>query len=503
MVEDEVPLRLSARGISKRYGVVRALDDVTFELRAGEIMALLGENGAGKSTIVKVLSGLIRPDDGVIEVDGVPTDLGSPALSQDAGISVVQQEYSTVGSLSIAENLLLGQHGAARWWSGGMLRRNAVATLERVGLEHLDPRTLVEDLSVAEMQLLEIARAVARDAKVVIFDEPTAALSDAEIERVLAVVKRLAAEGRSIVYVTHRLGEVFQVADRVTIFRNGRSEPPIEVADLDVDRVITLMLGRELGDMYPALATNPGEVCLEVAELVAVGLSEPVSFQARRGQILGFTGQLGSGASVALQALAGVVPVLAGRVTLDGQTPDLRSRRTGSRSGIAYCSADRKRNGIFGSTSILRNLSSPWLGRVSTAGFVSFRRERQLAVDTAESFAIDKSRLRAPVATLSGGNQQKVAVGKWLGIEPRILLVDEPTRGVDVGARSEIYRRLRALCEEGLTIVVCSSDTNEVYGLCDVIGTFYRGTLSHLRPRSAWTEADLVREVMQNDRSAA
>lgn len=502
MVDDDV-LRLSARGISKRYGAVHALDDVTFELRAGEIMALLGENGAGKSTIVKVLSGLVQPDEGIIEIDGDPTQLVSSAVSQQAGVSVVQQEYSTVGAMSIAENLLLGQRGASHIWTPRKLRENATSSLRRVGLEHLDPRTLVEELSVAEMQLLEIARAVARDAKIVIFDEPTAALSDAEIERVLAVVRRLAGEGCSIVYVTHRLGEVFQVADRVTIFRNGRSEPPIDVKNLDVDKVITLMLGRELGDMYPPPAAHPGEVSLRVENLVSPGLSEPVSFSARRGEILGLTGQLGSGASLVLQALAGLAPIVAGTVAVDDGIPNLRSRRAGARAGVAYSSPDRKKNGIFGGTSILRNLSSPWLDRVSTLGFVSFRRERQVATATAESFAIDKSRLRAPVSTLSGGNQQKVAVGKWLGIDPKIMLVDEPTRGVDVGARSEIYRRLRLLCDEGMTIVVCSSDTNEIYGLCDVVGTFYRGALSNLRPKAEWTEAQLVREVMQRTEEAA
>lgn len=496
-------LRLSARGVSKRYGAVNALANVDFELRAGEVMALLGENGAGKSTIVKVLSGLVTPDEGLIEIDGAPVHLDSSSASQDAGISVVQQEYSSVGTLSIAENLWLGQRGAPLWWSGRALRRNALSALERVGLQHLDPHTLVEDLTVAETQLLEIARAVARDAKIVIFDEPTAALSDREIERVLTVVRRLASEGRSIVYVTHRLGEVFQIADRVTIFRNGHSEPAIDAKNLDVNKVITLMLGRELGEMYPPTASNPGEVSLVVEGLVTVGLSEPLSFSARRGQILGFTGQLGSGTSQVLEALAGLTPTLAGRATLDGKPVDLRSRLAGTEAGIAYASPDRKRNGIFGGTSILRNLSSPWLGRVSTAGFVSSRRERQLATKTAQEFAIDSSRLRAPVSTLSGGNQQKVAVGKWLGTEPKLLLVDEPTRGVDVGARSEIYRRLRALCDEGLTIVVASSDTNEIYGLSDMIGTFYRGALTRLKPRNEWTEAEVVRDVMQNSKEVA
>lgn len=477
---------------------MHALSDVDFELRAGEVMALLGENGAGKSTIVKVLSGLVRPDEGVIEIDGVPVDISSSSASQQAGISVVQQEYSTVGSMSIAENLLLGQRGAKRLWGTRFLRQNAQPLLERVGLGNLDSRTLVEDLTVAEMQLLEIARVLTRDAKIVIFDEPTAALSDAEIVRVLNVVRTLAAEGRSIIYVTHRLNEVFQISDRVTIFRNGRSEAAIETSTLDVDTVITKMLGRELGDMYPDRSATVGEIALSVEGLTTPGLDAPLDFTVRRGEIIGFTGQLGSGAADVLQALAGMVPVLAGQVSINGQALRLGSRRAGITAGVAYCSADRKKNGIFAGTSIQRNLSSPWLNRIATLGIVSGARERARATQTAKEFAIDLTRLSSTVGTLSGGNQQKVAVGKWLGIEPAVLLVDEPTRGVDVGARAEIYRQLRKLCDAGLTVIVSSSDTNEIFGLCDTIGTFYRGRLSALRPVSEWTEPGLVRQVMHN-----
>lgn len=242
-------LRLRATGVSKTYGAVRALRDVSFELRAGEVMALLGENGAGKSTIVKVISGLVKPDTGTIEIDGSPVDISTSPLSQKAGIAVVQQEYSTVGTMTIAENLVLGQSNAPAWWSRKRLAASARELLGRVGLDDLDPRTRIEELSVAEMQLIEIARVLARDAKIVIFDEPTAALSDAEIARVLNVVRRLASEGRSIVYVTHRLGEVFEVADRVTIFRNGESGAPIAIDQLDVKSVVEKIIGRELGDM--------------------------------------------------------------------------------------------------------------------------------------------------------------------------------------------------------------------------------------------------------------
>ncbi|UOR01332.1 sugar ABC transporter ATP-binding protein [Leucobacter allii] len=497
MASQAEPYRLLVEHASKTYGAVRALSDVRFELRPGEVMALLGENGAGKSTIVKMISGLVRPDAGAeISIDGVPTDISSNALSQAAGIAVVQQEYSTVGTMSIAENLVLGQRNAPRWWSRRRLRARASELLARVGLDALDPETLIEELSVAEMQLIEIARVLARDAKIVIFDEPTAALSDAEIARVLDVVKKLAAEGRSIIYVTHRLGEVFEVADRVTVFRNGRSESPRRIEDLDVDQVIALMIGRQLGHMYPPRSAGIGDPVLEVSGLRTDGLRGEVGFQVRRGEIVGITGQLGSGAQSLMESLAGVAHVLGGEVTLHGAAVDLRTRKAGIRAGIAYCSSDRKRNGIFGGISILKNLSSPWLDRVATAGIVSGRDEAARAQESAAQFAIDVQRMQSSVGTLSGGNQQKVAVGKWLGIEPAVLLVEEPTRGVDVGARAEIYRQLRELSDAGVAIVVSSSDTNEVFGLCDTIATYYKGEQTHIRPWTEWTEPELVKEVM-------
>ncbi|MFD9716426.1 sugar ABC transporter ATP-binding protein [Streptomyces sp. NPDC059076] len=492
--------RLRVEGVSKRYGAVQALSDVALEVRPGEVMALLGENGAGKSTIVKVLSGLVRPDSGTVQMDGHPIDLSTSGASQAAGIAVVQQEYSTVGALSVAENLLLGQRGTRLWWNRRFLTRNADELLERVGLGHLDSRTPVEELSVAEMQLLEIARVLARSATLMILDEPTAALSQAEATLVLSTVRSLAEQGTSIMYITHRLEEVFAVSDRVTIFRNGRSSAPEETASLDTPQIVRRMLGRELGDMFP----GPGHiddnapVQLSITGLTAPGVEAPIDLSVRRGQIIGLTGQLGAGGSALLKALAGFLPTLSGTVELAGEKVELTSRRGGIAAGVAYCSPDRKRDGIFDGLSIEKNLSSPWLDRVSRFGVLSKREERTVATRSAESFALDTRRLGSSVGTLSGGNQQKVAVGKWLGCDPRVLLVDEPTRGVDVGARAEIYKQLRSLADDGMAVVVCSSDTNEIFGLCDVIGTFHRGVLSSLAPKAQWTEETLVREVMHS-----
>jgi ABC-type sugar transport system ATPase subunit len=497
------PFRLEATGISKSYGAVKALTDVHITLKPGEVMALLGENGAGKSTIVKIISGLISHDEGTIKIDGHDVELHTVSASQAAGVAVVHQEFSTVGTLSVAENLVLGQRKASWWWGPRRLDTSARAILARVGLEDLDPSTPVEKLSVAEMQLVEIARVLAKDAKIVIFDEPTAALSDAEIERVLTVVRRLAAEGRSIIYVTHRLGEVFEIADQVVIFRNGRSQPPQKVSDLDVDKVITMMIGRELGDLYPPRAETLGEVVLETHGLKVAGTRGEVNLRLRRGEILGLTGQLGSGTTNIMQAIAGTEHVLAGTVELDGATLDLSSRRRGILSGVAYCSPDRKKDGVFRGVTILDNMSSPWVRRFSTFGVVNRKKETAEAVRDASHFAIDQTRMQALVGNLSGGNQQKVAVGKWLGINPRVLLVEEPTRGVDVGARAEIYAQLRHLCASGVGVIVSSSDTNEVLGLSDTVATFYRGTQTTIKPAGEWTEPDLVREVMHREEAIA
>jgi ribose transport system ATP-binding protein len=363
-------------------------------------------------------------------------------------------------------------------------------------LSHLDPRLPVESLSVAEMQLVEIARVLARDARILIFDEPTAALADKEIARVLDVIRALTARGCSVIYVTHRLPEVFSLSDRVTVFRNGRSLPPQPTRDLTVDGVITLMLGRELETMYPPRGTIAPAPLLTVTDLTAPGVKAPFSFSLRSGEILGLTGQLGSGASAAVRALSGTLPPDSGTVTLDGKPLSLTSRAATWGEGVAYCSADRKLDGIFAGRPIRENLSSPWLDRVSSGGFIVRRAELRRAHDVAKRFAVDARRLSSAVGTLSGGNQQKVAVGKWLGVEPRVMLLDEPTRGVDIGARAEIYRHLRDLCATGLGIVVASSDTAEVLGLSDTIATFYRGRMTALRPQGDWTEDSLLREVM-------
>lgn len=490
-------LRLRMSGISKTYGNLRALNEANFELAAGEIMALLGENGAGKSTLVKVLAGLVVPDAGTIEIDGSVQRIQSSRDSQHAGVAVLQQEYSSVSCLSVAENLMLGDERASRWWSPKRVRKATESLLAQVGLSHVAPDRLVSSLNMAETQLLELARVLHRDARILIFDEPTAALSDAEIDRVLSVARRLADEGRSIIYVTHRLAEVFQIADRVTIFNSGRSSDPQAAAKMSVDSVIPLMLGRRLDALYPRRGDiDRRAVRLEVKGLLTSGVEHPVDLTVASGEILGLTGQLGSGASAVVRAIAGVSPMTAGKVILDGSPVRVRHRGHAARMGLAFCSEDRKHDGMFQGMSVRSNLSAPWLRSTTVGGWVSRSRERVRATEICEMFAISSSRLDTPVELLSGGNQQKVVLGRWLGIAPRVLLVEEPTRGVDVGARAELYGTLRALADGGAAVVVASSDTSEILGLCDTVAAFYRGRLERIAPHAEWDPVSLVTSVM-------
>jgi ABC-type sugar transport system ATPase subunit len=316
------------------------------------------------------------------------------------------------------------------------------------------------------------------------------------------VVRTLAREGRSIIYVTHRLGEVFEIADRVTIFRNGQSFDPVEVKNLNIDELIEHLLGRRLDQMFPERGKSHGAAALSIRQLVAPGLASPVSLELRAGEIVGLAGQLGSGANSIVRAIAGVIPHTGGAIALGGQPINPHNMREAIALGIAYCSDDRKRDGIFGVRRLIENLSAPSIGRITVGGLLSRRREEELAGRLATFFEIAVSRLGSQAGKLSGGNQQKVALGKWLGIEPKILLVEEPTRGVDVGARAEIYRHLRTLAEQGLAILFVSSDNQEVLGLADTVATFFRGRMVRVAPAADLRPEALLRDVTHPETEA-
>lgn len=486
---------IRVRGLSKSYGAVKALKHADFDLAPSEVMALVGENGAGKSTFVKILCGFTRRDAGSIDIEGEPVSLGSPGNAERAGIAVVQQELSVVESLSVAENVFLGREIPQRVFSARQLAKLAAPFLELVGLDHLNPHVPASALSVAERQLVEIARVVSGNARVIMLDEPTAALSDADISRVKIAVRRLRSEGRSVVYITHRLNEVFDLADRVTVIRDGYSLPAIEVAATTPNALIETMLGRELSRMFPERAAKIGDQVLSVQALTTDGVAEPVTLGLRRGEIHGMAGQVGSGTSEVLRALSGTQPMTSGTMFLGGQAIKPSSPREALRTGIAYCSGDRKFDGFFAGHTIARNLTSPGLSRISPGGVIRSSTERSMSRRLAGLVNFKIERLKHRIETLSGGNQQKIVLGKWLGVEPDVLLIEEPTRGVDVGARAEIYAHLRRLTDEGLSIIVASSDIHEVHGFCDVVSTWYRGRMIETYESDKVTYEQLITDI--------
>jgi ribose transport system ATP-binding protein len=495
MPKTEVAPLLEATHVRKQYGSVVALADASITIRPGEVMALLGQNGAGKSTLVGILSGRVRSDAGQLSFDGQAIS-GHELARQGSPVAVVQQELSLVPTMTVGQNVFLANLDIGRVYGERKAARMARPYLAKAGLGDLDPLTPAGRLSVGEQQLVELARALARNARLLILDEPTAALSEPEIARVLAVVRDLKAQGVSVLYISHRLNEVIEIADRATIVRDGRSLEAIEGDEMRLERIIELMLGRKLEALYPSgERVVTGEEVLRLENVTAAGIDRPVSLKINRGEIHGLAGQLGSAAGAVIEVIAGVRPLTGGTIFLHGEPVAIGNPRRAKAEGIAYCSGDRKLDGIFGVRSVQDNLSAPGLSSVAWGGWILPRRERALAQDLAGAFAVTSGRMPYPVESLSGGNQQKVVLGKWLGIQPSVLLINEPTRGVDVGARSDIYAHLQELADGGLTILFTSSEADEVIGLADVVSSFFRGTFVRTRPARDLSSGELEHEL--------
>lgn len=467
---------LKLTSVTRSFGAIQALRGVDFEIGPGEVMGLVGENGAGKSTLVKVISGFDDGYNGEFLLDGIPVRFSNPGKAEQAGIAIAQQELSLIPTMSVAENIFLAGHNVPTFATKRTLVRKAREYLEEVGLGDIDPATGVDRLSVGERHLVEVARLIAHDPRVLILDEPTAALGESDSIRILDMVARLAERGKSIIYVSHRMDEIFKITDRITVLRDGESQEPKTASELDVNSLVELMLGRELKNMFPARpAVQRTDPLMGVKNLWPDGLLEPVNFNIYPGEILGLAGQLGSGSGEILAAIGGAQRTREGKLSYLGKEFLPSNPQEAIANGIGYCSEDRKHDGLFLGRPIRENLTSPALGAVSSFGWISALAERALARGIATKYTIDVKRLGAEAGVLSGGNQQKVALGKWLSIEPKIILVNEPTRGVDVGARAEIYSKLRDLADDGAAIVVASTDIQEISNLPDRVITFYRG----------------------------
>jgi ABC-type sugar transport system ATPase subunit len=482
---------LEAFDLLKRYGAFVALNRVSLSLAKGEIRAICGENGAGKSTLVKMLTGALRADAGSIAIDGAAFTSPSPRRAQERGVAIVSQELSLCPNLSVLDNVWLGSIKVPFLHRRRRLAERARAALDLLGLERISLTAPVSGLGMGERQLVEIARALCRDARVLILDEPTATLTDHEIERIFAALRALKSEGCAIIYVSHRLAEIFEICDSVTILRNGEHVRTCGIETIDRAGVVREMLGRDLVEMYPRQKCEPGRVALEVDDLIVPGRVHGVAFAARAGQITCIAGQLGSGSDAIVNTLAGLAYDSEGSIKVFGETLRLGSVTRALDRGIMFVSADRADEGLFQRLPVSDNLIATRIRQIAHAGFIGRADARARAKVLAARVGVPLDRLSVDVMRLSGGNQQKVAFGRCLDREAsNILVMNEPTRGVDVGARGAIYRLMRDLCDRGYALVVASSDLEEIAGIADVVLTIYRGGIVN---RLDGTEISIVR----------
>lgn len=485
------PELLAMSGITKRFPGVVALQGVSLSLRPGEVLALMGENGAGKSTLMKILGGAQQPDEGEIRIEGRKVALEGVRVAKRLGIALIHQELMLAPNLDIAANIFLGNEGGGtgpllRPLPRGSMVARARELLQRVGLT-LPPSTPVSALTAGQMQMVEIAKALALNARIIIMDEPTSSLTSGESEHLFQIIHKLRADGIGIVYISHRMEEVMALADRVTVLRDGRHVGDLTRAEATHEKIVSMMVGRELSARYfpEKRPREPTEPVLVVEGLVVPGAPAPVSFSAERGEILGFAGLVGSGRTELMETIFGVTPALGGRMTLEGQAFAPRTPGDAIDRGVYLAPEDRKRHGLVLPLSVAENTSLPSIASYSRWGFLDRKTERRVAEAEVERLRTKTPGIDQRVVNLSGGNQQKVVLGKWLAMNPRVLILDEPTRGIDVGTKAEIYRHIAALVEEGITILMVSSDMEEIIGMSDRVAVMHerriKGVLSRER----------------------
>jgi ribose transport system ATP-binding protein len=473
---------------------VRALHDVSFSVGAGEVVAVLGENGAGKSTLMKILAGVQMPDTGSIRLEGAPVQIHSVEEGLSLGIALIHQELNLATNLSIGANLFLGREPVKR----GLIDEREIELrsrklLGRVGLD-LDPATLVGNLSIGRQQLVEIAKALSTNARILIMDEPTSSLSQGETERLFEVVKDLRQNGVSILYISHRLGEVVELADRVVVLRDGENAGELARAEINHDRMVSLMVGRDLAQFYAHQPHPPGEVVLSVSGLrTPAHPSHGIDFELRAGEIVGMAGLVGAGRTELLETLFGITPAVGGTVIVEGVPRTLVNPRAAIAAGMALVPEDRKQQGLILEMAVADNISLASISRDQRAGFLNFAAERRITEEMTERMRIKTPSSRQIVRFLSGGNQQKVVLGKWLAMKPRILFLDEPTRGIDIGAKREIYALMEDLAKQGVAILFVSSELEEVIGMSDRALVMHEGRLAGALKREELGEESIMR----------
>jgi rhamnose transport system ATP-binding protein len=485
---------IALRSGSKSYGAVRALRDASLDLRAGDVRGLVGENGAGKSTLVRLLGGVQRPDAGEVLVDGSPVSFHSPVDARAAGVAVIYQEPTLFPDLSVAENVVMGYHprGALRRIDRRAMHRQVQGLLDRLGIQLASDRP-VRGLSIADQQIVEIAKALSFDARVLIMDEPTAALSGPEVERLFAVVRALKEHGAAVLFISHRLDEVFAICDTVTVMRDGAVVHDAPIAELTPDEIVRRMVGRELSALFPKQEAQLGPPVLGVHRLTREGEFVDVSFQVHAGEIVALAGLVGAGRTEVARAIFGIDRPDAGHVDVSGRRLPPGRPLAAMRAGIAFVPEDRRLQGLVMDLSIARNATLTRLRALTRLGLIRAGAENRVAREWAERLSLRFHRLEDPVAFLSGGNQQKVVLAKWLATEPKLLILDEPTRGIDVATKAEVHRLMSELAGRGLAILMISSELPEVLGMADRVLVMHEGRLTRELSRHEADEERVMR----------
>lgn len=496
---------LKMEGITKVFPGVKALDNVSLTVRRGEVMGLLGENGAGKSTLMKILSGAYLPNSGTIEFNGKPVEIDTPIQAQQLGIVTIYQEFTLVPSLTIAENVFMGREptrGGFLSWGG--LRRQTQAVLNRLGID-LNPMRAVRSLSVAEQQMVEIARALSMQSQLIIMDEPTSALSEHEVQQLLGIIRELKAQGISIIFITHHLEEALNICDRVTVLRDGRNVGTGAIADVTLDDVIRLMVGRSMSELFQReTGKRAGDVALRVTGLSrerdprdpsSLALHN-ISFEVRKGEILGIAGLVGAGRTELARAIFGADKFDSGQVEIDGASVRIHSPRDAIRLGLGLVPEDRKQQALFLDLAIRENMSLAALkDMVLPGGFVNASAEQSLVERYHRALDIRMTSAEQRVRNLSGGNQQKVVIARWLALQPKVLIVDEPTRGIDIAAKAEVHQLLDELARDGIAVIMISSELPEILSMSDRIITIRDGRLTGVFTRAEATEEKLMQKM--------
>ncbi|WP_417260320.1 sugar ABC transporter ATP-binding protein [Celeribacter sp.] len=485
--------------LHKNFGGVKALSGVSLTARPGRVLAVIGENGAGKSTIIKCLTGIHRPTSGDICLDGKPHAFKSPLDAVSAGISAIHQEPSMFDDLTVAENICAGAipRGFGGFVNWSKMKHRAIEVLDRIGSD-ISPSTSLKSLSVAEQHMVSLAKALAADARVILFDEPTAALSQTEIQHLYTIIDALKAEGKIILFISHKFDEIFRICDDYVVLRDGAPAGHGEISDTSEDQLIKMMVGRSVSDIYPKAQADIGDVVLEASALSHPTEFSDVSFQVRRGEILGFYGLVGAGRTEVMEAIFGLKTLSRGTLRLNGKEVTIDTPRQAMDAGLAYVPEDRQHHGAILPFSITANMSLPQLEKVSRGTFLNAEAETELV----ESFA-NKVHIRARdwdqnVSELSGGNQQKVVIGKWLATQPRVIILDEPTKGIDVGSKSAVHETIGTLVQAGLAVVIVSSELEEVLGISDRIITMARGRVVTEFDRSSFSGEKIVAAASGN-----